>query len=94
MLKPGCLTSGCPVLFIRFILVFFKHTVLRAFGIIILSALDGPEKEEPGPDTQHQGKEYKKSEGPHQVSAPFRIRRELVTTKSELAAMAPAAMIG
>ena len=73
------------------LLVVVEHAILGAFNVVVLSALDRPEEEQPagGADAEHE--EYQEVGAPHHGTL---ARREFPTTLKELNAMEPAATIG
>ncbi len=84
--------------------VVLEHPVFRPFGVVELAALFCPEKDEPGAEAEEKGKDDEGyGGGEHGFYRPERRvgsratvfrRRELSTTRSELAAMAAAAHAG
>lgn len=60
--------------FYRFLIFILKHSVLRAFRIIVLAALNGPQKDEPGPDTDKKRQKNEKKYRPH-IELFYRISK-------------------
>lgn len=56
------------------VFVIIQHPVLRSLDIIIMTAFDRPEEEQPRSQTKRQGKNDQKGQGPHRQNAENLIR--------------------
>ena len=58
------------------VVIIVQHAVLGAFDVVIVAALDGPEEEQPCPETKGEGKDDQKREGPHGFSSHNALHRQ------------------
>ena len=63
------MSEARSLIFLVLILFVIEHAVFRSFDIVIMTASDGPEKEEPGDKTQDERQEYQEPKCPHDRSS-------------------------